>query len=68
MVQARSGAFYLEARPYAPSYGREENEIEARRLLDKAMLLRRDLDPEDHRGEAELSDEDWDKLVYYFNR
>jgi hypothetical protein len=32
------------------------------------MLLRRDLDPEDHREEPELSDDDWDKMVYYFSR
>ncbi|KAI0875968.1 P-loop containing nucleoside triphosphate hydrolase protein [Hypoxylon argillaceum] len=45
-----------------------ENEEEARELLGKAMGLRHELDPDDEREEPELSDDDWDKLVYYYYR
>lgn len=48
--------------------GWDEHEEEAKQSLERAMRLRQELDPEDHRDEAELSDADWDKFVYYYHR
>ncbi|KAJ8128277.1 hypothetical protein O1611_g5357 [Lasiodiplodia mahajangana] len=44
------------------------NEEDARVLLGTAMRLHHELEPYDERGESELSDDDWDQLVYYYYR
>ena len=48
--------------------GGTENEAEAKKLLDRAMRLRHEIDPEDGRLEPELTDADWDNLVFYLFR
>lgn len=44
------------------------NAVEGNLLLDKAMQLRKELVPNDHRSEEQLVDNDFDILVYYFSR
>jgi len=44
------------------------NEIEAKTQLDRAMRLRRRILPDDHRTEEQLTDLDFDVLVYYYSR
>ncbi|KAK7422145.1 hypothetical protein QQZ08_009613 [Neonectria magnoliae] len=40
----------------------------AQPYLDRAMDIRRRIDPSDDREEQELMDQDWDKLLFYFSR
>jgi hypothetical protein len=44
------------------------NEVEGKALLKRAMDLRREIVPEDLRTEDQLTDEDFDKAVYYYSR
>lgn len=48
--------------------GGQENGKEAMRLLDRAMQLRHEIAPDDNRREPELTDEDWDSLIYINHR
>lgn len=52
--------------------GREENKARAQELLDQAMEIRRQLpklDPNDkQKKEEDLTDDDWDKSVFYLYR
>lgn len=41
---------------------------EARELLERSMVIRRDLVPHDDRPESELTDSDWDELIYILYR
>lgn len=42
--------------------------LEAEGFLREAMRVRREIVPEDERGEGELKEEDWDALVDYYSR
>lgn len=48
--------------------GGTENEKKSKVELSRAMRLRRELDPKDDRKEPELTDADWDSLVFYYYR
>ncbi|KAK7419372.1 hypothetical protein QQX98_003324 [Neonectria punicea] len=48
--------------------GGDDNETEGSKLLEQAMKLRHELAPDDKREEPELTDQDWDDLVFYFFR
>jgi hypothetical protein len=50
------------------SLGGQENGKEAMELLDRAMQLRHEIAPEDDRREPELTDEDWNSLIYINHR
>ena len=44
------------------------NHVEGDAQLQKAMTLRKDVEPDDHRSWDQLHDEDFDKVVYYYSR
>ncbi|CAO2647526.1 Nn.00g084480.m01.CDS01 [Neocucurbitaria sp. VM-36] len=48
--------------------GGDDNEDEARIVLDRAMSLRHELVSDDDREEEDLTDDDWDSLVFYLFR
>ncbi|KAF2238369.1 nb-arc and tpr domain-containing protein [Viridothelium virens] len=45
-----------------------DNVIEGDALLARAMQLRHDLRPDDRRPVEDLTDQDWDSLVFYYHR
>ena len=44
------------------------NDTEAEAQLDRAMRLRKELVPGDHRTRDQLTNMDFDRLVYYYSR
>lgn len=50
------------------SQGGRENATKALENLDRAIKLRHEIVPEDHRREQELIDEDWDDIVQFNHR
>lgn len=48
--------------------GSHENGKEALEMLDRAMRLRHEIVPDDHRQEQELIDDDWDDIVQFNHR
>ncbi|KAF2686728.1 hypothetical protein K458DRAFT_386686 [Lentithecium fluviatile CBS 122367] len=48
--------------------GGNDNEDEAQILLERAMRIRHELVPDDDRKEEDLTDADWDNIVFYLFR
>ena len=42
--------------------------LEAEKYLQKAMQIRKILDPKDERDEKELVEEDWTRLIFYYSK
>lgn len=44
------------------------NTVEGNAQIERAMEIRRELVPDDGRTSDQLTDEDFDKVVYYYSR